>query len=104
MTAAKVPETVSRLPGMSGEVNDAISAYSEVKMSDASRLLKLPETDCPTDWIRLPRNRRPKHWSKIDDTMVQLERNQYRHPLAGQLWELRSEEVLLQESWEEVCS
>ena len=48
MTAAKVMDTLSPLSGMSGEANDAVSAYPQVKMIDASRLLKLPETECPT--------------------------------------------------------
>ena len=37
--------TISRLLGMSGEANDAVSAYTQVKISDASRALKLPETE-----------------------------------------------------------
>ena len=48
MTAAKVLGTMSRLPSMSEEANDAVSAHTQVKMSDAYRLLKLPETECPT--------------------------------------------------------
>ena len=41
VTAVKVLDTISRLPGMSGEANDAVSAYTQVEMSDASRLLDL---------------------------------------------------------------
>ena len=85
MTAAKVLDTISRLPGMLGEASDAVSAYTQVKMSDAPRLLELPETECPTVWIRLPRNCRPKHWDNIDDQMVRLERNPHGHPLVGSL-------------------
>ena len=99
MTAAKVLDTVLRVPGMSGEANDAVSAYTQVKMSDASRLLARPVTECPTVWIGLPRNRRPKHLDNIDDPMVPWERNLYGHPLAKLHWERRLEEVLLQESW-----
>ena len=43
MTAATVLDTISRLPGMSGEANDAVSAFTQVKMSDASRLLMFHE-------------------------------------------------------------
>ena len=45
MTAAKVMDTISRLPSMSGDTNDAVSEYTQVKMSDASKLHKLPETE-----------------------------------------------------------
>ena len=77
MTDAQALDTISLLSGMSGEVNDAVSACSQVKMSDADRLLSLPETECPTVWIRLPRNRRPKRWDNIDDPMVPLKNNIY---------------------------
>ena len=33
---------------MSGEANDAVSAYTQVKVTDASRLIKPPERECPT--------------------------------------------------------
>ena len=85
MTGDKVLDTITRLPGMSGKANAAVSAHTQVKISDASRLLELPETACPTFWIKLPRNRRPKHWDIIDDTMFPLERNSYGHPLVGLL-------------------
>ena len=45
MTAAKELDTISQLPAMSGEVIDAVSAYTQVKVSDASRLLEFPETE-----------------------------------------------------------
>ena len=64
ITSAKVLDTSSRLPVMSGEANDAVSAYNQVKMCDSpasSRTLhpilrKLAETECPTVWIRPPWN------------------------------------------------
>ena len=40
MTAAKVMDIVSRLPGCDGQAADAISAYTQVKMEDAHKLLK----------------------------------------------------------------
>ena len=42
MTAAKVMDIISRLPGYDGQAADAVSAYSQVKMEDASKLLKIP--------------------------------------------------------------
>ena len=39
---------------------------------------------------------------KIEDPVVLLERNLYRHPLAGLLWERLVEAALLQLGWEKV--
>ena len=58
LTAAPAWDTISRLPDMLGEANDAVSAYTQVNVSDASRWLKLTETACRTVWIMLPRHRR----------------------------------------------
>ena len=49
--------------------------------------------------IRLPRNRRSKHWDNMDGPIDPLERNQNGHPLAALLWERRLEGVSLQEGW-----
>ena len=38
MTAAKVMDILSRLPGLSGQAADAVSAYTQVKTEDASTL------------------------------------------------------------------
>ena len=40
MTAAKVMDIISRLPGCAGQAADAISGYTQVKMEDAPKLLK----------------------------------------------------------------
>ena len=53
MTAAKVMDIISRLPGCTGQAADAISAYTQVKMEDAPSLLKNPKSECPDSWIRL---------------------------------------------------
>ena len=87
MTAAKVMDIISRLPGCAGQAADAVPAYTQVKMEDASKLLKIPKSECPDIWIRLPRHKWPKSWSSI----VPLERNLYGHPLAGLLWERQFE-------------
>ena len=44
MTAAKVMDITSRLPGCSGQAADAVSAYNQVKMEDAPTLLKKKKT------------------------------------------------------------
>ena len=38
MTAAKVMDIISRLPGCSGQAADAVSAYTQVKMTDAPKI------------------------------------------------------------------
>ena len=40
MTAAKVMDIISRLPGCAGQATDAVSAYTQVKMEDAPKLWK----------------------------------------------------------------
>ena len=85
MTAAKVMDVISRLPGCAGQAADAISAYTQVKMEDVPTLLKIPKSECPDIWIRLPKHKWPKSWSSMEDPVVILERNLYGHPLAGTL-------------------
>ena len=40
----------------------------------------------------------------MEDPVVPLERNLYGHPLAGQMWELQFEKVLLKYVWERVSN
>ena len=39
MTAAKIMDIISRLPGFDGQAADAVSAYTQVNMEDAHKLL-----------------------------------------------------------------
>ena len=78
MTAAKVMDVIARLPGCAGQAADAVSAYTQVTMEDAPRLLKLPKSECPDTWTRLPRHTWPN------------ERNLYGRPLAGLFWKRSS--------------
>ena len=81
---------------------DAVSSYTQVKMEDAPKLLKIPKSECPDIWIRLPRHKWLKSLSSIEDPVVPLERNLYGHPLAGLLWERQFEKILLKHGWEKV--
>ena len=54
VTATKVMDIISRPPGCAGQDADAVSAYTQVKMEDAPTLLKIPKSECPDFWIRLP--------------------------------------------------
>ena len=96
MTAVKIMDIISRLPGCDGQAADAVSAYTQVKMENAHKLLKIPKSECPDIWIRLPRHKWPKSWSSIEDPVVPLERNLCGHPLAGLLSERQFEKVPLE--------
>ena len=61
---------------------DAVSANSQVKLEDAPRLLKIPNSECSDVWIRLPKLKCTNSWSSMEDPAVLLERNLY-----GPNWE-----------------
>ena len=44
MAAAKIMDIISRLLGCDGQAADAVSAYTQVKMEDAHKLLKIPKS------------------------------------------------------------
>ena len=71
MTAANVVDVISRLPGQTA---DAVSSYTQITMEDAPKLLKIPKSECPDIWIRLPKHKWPKSWSSMEDPVVLLER------------------------------
>ena len=75
MTAAKVMDVIARLSGCDGQAADAVSACPQVNVEDDPRLLKIPKSDCPDVWIRLPRHKWPKPRAKIEDPVIPLERN-----------------------------
>ena len=104
VTAAKVMDIISRLPGSAGQAVDAVSACTQVVMEDAPKFLKIPKSECPDVWIRLPRHKGPKSWSSMEDPVVPLERNLYSHLVAGLLWERQFEKILLKYGWEKVSN
>ena len=89
MTAARVMDIISSLPGCAGQAADAVSANTQAKMEDAPKLLKIPKSECPDIWIRVPRHKWFKSWS---------------HLLAGLLRERQFEKILLQHGWEKVSN
>ena len=99
LTAAKVMDIISRLPGCAGQAPDAVSAYTQVRMEDAPTLLKIPKTECPDIWIRLPKHKWPKSWFSMEDPVVPLERNLYGHLLAELLWKRQFEKFLFKCGW-----
>ena len=85
MTAAKIMDIITRLPGYAEQATVAVSAYTQVKMEDAPTFFKIPKSECPDIWIRLPKHKWPRSWSSVEDPGVPLERKLYGHPLAGLL-------------------
>ena len=103
MTAAKVMDIISSLPGCAGQAADVVSVFP-VQMEDAPKLLKIPKSECPDIWIRPPRHKWPKSWSSMEDPVVPPQRNLYGYPLTGLLWERQYEKILLQHGWEKVSN
>ena len=95
MTAAKVMDVKSTLPGCAGQAVDAISAFTQVKIEDAPSLLKIPKSECPDIWIRLP-----KHKWKIQSFLLSEACTVIL--LAGLLWERQFEKILLKHGWEKI--
>ena len=87
MTAAKVMDIISRLPGCAGQAADAVSAKTQVKMEDVPTFLKIPKSGCPDIWIRLPKHKWPKSCFSMEDPVVPLERNLYGHALGRTIME-----------------
>ena len=104
MTAPTVMDIIFRLPGCAGQTADAVSAYTQVKMEDAPKMLKIPKSECPDIWIRPPRHKWPKSSSSMEDPVFLRERNLYGHPLAGLLWERQFDKILLKYNWEKVSN
>ena len=48
MTAAKIMDIISRLPGCAGQAADTVSAYTHVQMEDAPKLLKISNRNIQT--------------------------------------------------------
>ena len=50
----KLMDVIPRQPDCAGPAADAVSAYTQERMDDAPKLLKIPMSECPAVWIRLP--------------------------------------------------
>ena len=88
LVAAKSFDAAARMPGMAGSAADCVSAYTQVKLEDMYRLLKLPKEKCPVIWIKIPKDRWPKEWhGKYKGPVVPSGWALYGHPLSGAVWE-----------------
>ena len=105
VTAAKVMDIVSRLPGCAGQAAHAVSAHTQVKMEDASKLLKIPNRNVQTFGFVDHDTSGPNHgpvWKTQSFLLNEI--NLYGHPLAGMLRERQFEKILLKCGWEEVSN
>ena len=88
MTAAEIKDVIARLPGCDGQAADAVSAYTQVKMEDAPRVLTMSRyLDTST------KTQLAEFMVQYGRPFVPSERNVYAHPLARLLWEKQFEEV-----------
>ena len=103
MTAAKLMDIISRLPGCAGQAADVVSAKTQVKIEDApifffenSKIGMSRHLDSSTT------TQMAKMSVQNGRLVVPLERNLYGHPPAGLLWERQFEKILLNYGWEKV--
>ena len=81
MTASKVMDIISRLPGCAGQATDAVFVCTQVKMEDASKIIENSQIGM---WkLDSSTTTRMAKIMVQYGTVVLLERNLYGHPLAG---------------------
>ena len=102
MTAAKVMDIISRLPGCSRQAADAVSAHTHVKKENASTSFKISKSECPDIWTRPPKtkmakimvqNRRPSRSSRQESV---------RSSFGKTIMEKQFLKVPLKHGWEDV--
>ena len=93
---------VSRVSDGSGKPDsDAHKRHKSLKrinvmFDSAQEILRIPKSECPDIWIRLPRYKWPKSSETIEGSVDLLEWNVYGQPLAGLVWDSQFEEMLLE--------
>ena len=103
MTAAKVMDIISSLPGCAGQAADAVSAYTQVKMEDAQKWLKIPNRNVQTfGFVYLDTN--GQNHGPVWKIQSFLLNEICGHLLAGLLWERQFEKILLKYGWEKVSN
>ena len=91
MTAAKIMDFISRLPGCDGQAADAVSAYTQVKMEDAQKIIENSKIGVSRHLDSSTTTQMAKIMVRMEDPVVPLERNLYGHPFTGLLWERQFE-------------
>ena len=79
-------DIICRLPGCDGQAADAVSAYTQVKMEDAHKIIENSKIGVSRHLDSSSTTRMAKIMvSSMEDPIVPLERNLYGHLLAGLL-------------------
>ena len=102
MRAAKIMDIISRLLGCDGEAADAVSAYTQVKMEDAHKLLKIPIRSVQKFRFVEHDTNGQNHGPVWKTQSFLLEGIFYGHLLEGQLWERQFEKIFLKHDWEKI--
>ena len=94
-------DIISRLPGCDGQAADAVSAYTQVKMEDAHKLLqKFQNRSVQTfGFVYHDMNGKNHQYGRPSRS---FERNLYGHLVAGLSWERQFEKILLKYGREKV--
>ena len=106
MAGTKFLDIIARFPECMGEDGDAKSAFTQITLRDAAKLLG--EDHVPETFISLPRSRWPQDWidrvesGELVDPVCPLLTNLYGHPLAGLLWDKCSQKMIRECGFEKV--
>ena len=88
-------DVIARLPDCDGQAADAVSAYTQVKMEDAPKLLRIPKSECPKIYgYVFPDTSGPNRGQTQKIQWFLLNEILYGHPLAGPVWERQFEKVV----------
>ena len=104
MTAAKIMDIISRLPGCDGQAADAVSADTQVKKGICPKIIEKFQNRNVQTFGFVYHDTWPKSRSSMEYPVVPLERNLYGHPLEGLLWERQFEKILLKYGWDKVSN
>ena len=104
MTAAKIMDIISRLPGTARRTADAVSAKTQFKMERCSQIFDNSQIGMSRHLDPSTTTETAKIMVRMEDTVVPLERNLYGHPLTGLSWEKSFEKILLKYGLEEKVS
>ena len=103
MTAAKIMDIFSRLPGCDGQAADAVSAYTQVKMEDAHKLFKKIQNRSVQTFGFVYHDTNGQNRGPVWKTQSFLLKGICTgHPLAGLLCKRQFEKILLKHGWEKV--
>ena len=102
MTAAKIMDIISKLPGCNGQAADAVSTCTQVNMEDAHKLRKFHNRNVQTFGFVYHDTNGQNHGPVWKTQSFLLKGICYGHPLAGLLWERQFEKILLKHGWEKI--